>query len=121
MFAGIALGLAAVGIYGVMAYTVEQRTQEIGIRAALGANPTDTLWLVLRQALRMSLAGVAAGIVAAFALTRLPAAQLFGVKPSDPLTFVAVAVILLAVAAAAAYVPAKRASHVDPLAALRHE
>ena len=94
---------------------------EIGIRAALGANRRDTLSLVLVQALRMALVGVAAGVAASFGLTRLLTAQLFGVKPSDPLTFAAVPLILLAVALAAAYIPALRASRVDPLVALRHE
>jgi predicted permease len=121
LFAAIALALAAVGIYGVMAYAVEQRTPEIGIRAALGATSRDTLRLVLREALGMTLAGVASGLAVAFALTRFLAAQLFGVKPSDPVTFVAVPLILIAVALAAAYVPAVRASRVDPMVALRHE
>ena len=121
LFAGIALALAAVGIYGVMAYTVEQRIPELALRIALGANSGDTLRLVLREALGMTIAGVAAGLAAAFGLTRLLAAQLFGVKPSDPLTFGAVSLILIAVALAAAYVPARRASRTDPLVALRHE
>src|SRR5881296_1881868 len=121
LFAVIALVLAAVGIYGVMSYSVEQRTHEIGIRAALGANRRDTLRLVQLQALRMALAGVGVGVAASFGLTPLLRAQLFGVKPSDPLTFIAVPVILLAVALAAAYVPALRATRIDPLTALRHE
>jgi len=121
LFAAIALSLAAVGIYAVMSYSVEQRTHEIGIRAALGANRRDILSLVLMQALWMTLAGVAAGVAASFGLTRLLSAQLFGVKPSDPLTFAAVPLILLAVALAAACIPALRASRVDPLVALRHE
>lgn len=121
LFAAIALLLAAVGIYGVMSYSVEQRTHEIGIRAALGANRGDTLNLVLRQALRITVAGLAAGVAASFGLTRLLSAQLFGVKPSDPLTFIAVPLILLVVALAAAFIPALRASRVDPLVALRHE
>ena len=121
VFAAIALLLAAVGIYGVMSYSVEQRTHEIGIRCALGANRRDTLNLVLRQALQMTLAGIAAGVAASFGLTRLLNAQLFGVRPLDPLTFVAVPLILLAVALAAAYIPALRASRLDPLMALRHE
>ena len=121
LFAAIALALAAVGIYGVMSYSVEQRTPEIGIRTALGASSGDTLRLVLREALGMTGAGVAAGLAAAFGLTRFLASQLFGVKPADPLTFGAVPLILIAVALAAAYVPARRASRVDPLVALRHE
>jgi putative ABC transport system permease protein len=121
LFAAIALLLAAVGIYGVMSYSVEQRTHEIGIRAALGASSRDTLRLVLRQALRMSVAGIAVGIVASFGLTRLLKAQLFGVQPLDPMTFVTVPIILLLIALAAAGVPALRASRVDPMVALRHE
>jgi predicted lysophospholipase L1 biosynthesis ABC-type transport system permease subunit len=121
LFAAMALLLAAMGIYGVMSYSVEQRTHEIGIRTALGASRRDTLNLVLFQALRMTMAGLAAGVAAAFGLTRLLHAQLFGVQPSDPLTFTAVPLILLVVALAAACVPALRASRVDPLVALRHE
>jgi len=121
VFAGVALAMAAAGIYGVMSYSVEQRTHEIGIRAALGASPHATLWLVLRQALAMAVAGLAAGIAASFGLTRLLVAQLFGVKPSDPLTFAAVPLILLAVALAAAWIPAVRATRIDPLTALHHE
>jgi putative ABC transport system permease protein len=121
LFAAIALLLAAVGIYGVMSYSVERRTHEIGIRAALGANRRDTLRLVLLQALRMTIAGVGAGIAASFGLTRLLSTQLFGVKPSDPLTFAAAPLILLAVAIAAACVPALRATRIDPLTALRHD
>ncbi|SPF50825.1 conserved membrane hypothetical protein [Candidatus Sulfopaludibacter sp. SbA4] len=121
LFAAIALLLAAAGVYSVMSCSVEQRTREMGIRAALGASGRDTVRLVLRQALRMALAGVAAGIAASFGLTRLLNAQLFGVKPSDPLTFTAVPLILLSVAIAAASVPALRAARVDPIVALRHE
>jgi ABC-type antimicrobial peptide transport system permease subunit len=104
-----------------MSCSVEQRTHEIGIRAALGANRRDTLNLVLVQAMRMTVAGLAAGIAASFGLTRLLRAQLFGVKPSDLLTLTAVPLILLVVALAAACIPALRASRVDPLVALRHE
>ena len=121
LFAAIALLLAAMGIYGVMSYSVEQRTHEIGIRTALGATRRDTLNLVLFQALRITVAGLAVGVAAAFGLTRLLNAQLFGVKPSDPLTFTAAPLILLLVALAAACIPALRASRVDPLVALRHE
>jgi predicted lysophospholipase L1 biosynthesis ABC-type transport system permease subunit len=121
LFAAMALLLAAVGIYGVMWYSVEQRTHEIGIRTALGAGRGATLRLVLLQALRITLAGVAAGIAASFGLTRLLDAQLFGVKPLDPVTFVTVPLILIAVALAAACIPALRASRVDPMVALRHE
>lgn len=121
LFAAIALLLAAVGIYGVMSYSVEQRTHEIGIRSALGAGAGETVRLVLRQALRVALAGVAAGIAASFWLTRLLTAQLFGVKPSDPLTFSTVPLVLIGIALASAYIPARRASRIDPLVALRHE
>jgi putative ABC transport system permease protein len=121
VFAAIAVLLAMVGIYGVMSYAVEQRTHEIGIRAALGANRRDTLRLVLIQALRISLVGIVSGIAASAALTRLLTAQLFAVRPLDPLTFITVPVILLAIALAAAYVPALRAARVDPMMALRHE
>lgn len=120
LFAAIALLLAAVGIYSVMSSSVEQRTHEIGIRAALGATPRDTLRLVLLDALRMTLIGVGAGIAAGFGLMRLLSAELFGVKPVDPLTFAAVPVILLAVALAAASIPALRATRIDPLTALHH-
>jgi putative ABC transport system permease protein len=121
LFAAIALLLASVGIYGVMSYSVEQRTHEIGIRTALGATRPDTLRLVLLQALRMAAAGIAVGLVTSLWLTRLMKAQLFGVKPLDPLTFVSVPEILLVVALAAACIPAFRASRVDPMVALRHE
>jgi putative ABC transport system permease protein len=121
LFAAIALLLAAMGIYCVMSYSVEQRTHEIGIRTALGATRCDTLNLVLLQALRITVAGLAVGVAAAFGLTRLLHAQLFGVKPSDPLTFAAEPLMLLMVALAAACIPALRASRVDPMVALRHE
>ena len=121
LFAAIALLLASVGIYGVMSYGVEQRTHELGIRTALGATRRDTLRLVLLQALRMAAAGIAVGLVASLWLTRLMKGQLFGLKPLDPLTFVTVPAILLAVALAAACIPAFRTSRVDPMVALRHE
>jgi predicted permease len=121
LFAATALLLASVGIYGVMSYSVERRTHEIGIRAALGASRRDTLRLILLQALRMTLAGVGAGIGASFGVTRLLSTQLFGVRSSDPLTFAVAPLILLAAALVAACVPALRASRIDPLTALRHE
>lgn len=121
LFAAIALVLAAVGIYGVTSYSVEQRTHEIGIRAALGANRWDTLSLILRQGLRMTMAGAGIGIAASFGLTRLLRAQLFNVKSSDPLTFIVVPLLLLSVALVAVCIPALRAIRVDPLTALRHQ
>ena len=121
IFAGIALLLAAVGIYGVMSYNVGQRTHEIGIRGALGASPRDILSLILNQALRMALAGILIGIASAFGLTRLLRTQLFGVTPADPVTFVTVPALLLAIAIAAACIPALRASRANPIAALRRE
>lgn len=121
VFAGVALVLAAVGIYGVVSYSVERRTQEIGIRIALGARKTDVLRLVLRQGMAMALAGSATGIVGELLLSRLMTKLLYGVLPTDPLTFVGVAILLTVVALAANYIPARRAMQVDPIAALRHE
>jgi putative ABC transport system permease protein len=121
IFAGAALLLAAVGIYGVIAYSVTQRTQEIGIRMALGAGRTEVLRMVVGQALRLTLAGVCAGGVAAFGLTGLMAKLLFDVTPGDPLTFAVVAAGLAAVAALASSVPGLRATRVDPVVALRAE
>jgi putative ABC transport system permease protein len=119
IFAWAALLLAAIGIYGVMAYSVEQRTREIGIRIALGASSQDVRNGVVRDGLRVTLAGVALGEVAAFALTRLMAGFLYGVAPADPLTFAAIPILLTAVALAAVWIPARRATQIDPVAALR--
>jgi predicted permease len=119
VFAGLALVLACVGIYGVVSYLVGQRTHEIGLRIALGAQHSDVMRLVLREGAKMALTGVAAGLAAAFALTRLMANQLFGVTAHDPLTYVAVGVLLMLVALFACYVPARRAMRLDPVAALR--
>jgi putative ABC transport system permease protein len=118
-FALIALLLALIGIYGIIAYSVAQRTQEMGIRRALGAQPSDILGLVVGQGIRLALAGVAVGIAAAFGLTRLMTTVLFHVTPTDPATFVAVALLFLLVALAASYIPARRATRIDPMAALR--
>lgn len=120
-FALIALLLAAIGVYGVMAYSVEQRSQEMGLRMALGAEPRHVIRLVAGQGLALIGAGLIIGVAGALALTRLVASLLYGVSPTDPLTFVAIAVLLLSAAAAATYVPARRATRTDPMIVLRTE
>jgi putative ABC transport system permease protein len=120
-FALLALALATVGVYGVMAGSVERRTGEIGLRMAVGADPGDVLRMVLGQAARLAAAGVTLGLVTAFALTRVMQSLLFGVSPTDPATFAAVAGVLAAAAVLASYLPARRAARVDPLTALRYE
>ena len=121
LFGGLALGLAAVGTYGVISYTASLRTREVGIRMALGARRADVLGMVLRQGLALTGAGLALGLAASLALTRLLSSLLFEVKPGDVTTSAAVALVLAAVALAASYLPARRASRVDPMVSLRHD
>jgi ABC-type antimicrobial peptide transport system permease subunit len=117
----VAVLLAAVGIHGVMSYAVLRRTNEMGIRMALGATPREVLRLVVGQGMILALAGAAAGVVGALGLTRLMSGLLYGVRPTDPATFAAVCLFLGTVALAATYLPARQASRIDPLTALRHE
>ena len=120
-FAGAALLLAAIGLYGVMGYAVSQRTREIGVRMALGARQRDVVSMVIGQGMRIVLIGLAVGMIGAVGLSRLLQGFLFEIKPSDPTTFVAVSFILLAVALFACWLPARRAARVDPMVALRME
>jgi len=120
-FAGLALALASVGIYGALSYSVERRTREIGVRIALGAQRKDVLSLVVGQGLKLAALGLALGLVAALALTRFIETLLHGVKPTDPATFVAVSLLLLLVAILASWLPARRATRLDPITVLRHE
>jgi len=121
LFGGLALLLAAGGIYGVLAYSVTQRQREIGIRMALGAQPHTVVSLMIGQGLRLALVGAVIGIAAALALTRVVRSLLYAVTPTDPLTFAAVTVLLLLVALLACWLPARRAARVDPVVALRSE
>jgi len=121
LFAGVALALATIGIYGVMAYLVSQGTREIGIRMALGATQHAVLRLVVKQGMVLALCGVMIGLIAALAFSRLLSGLLFGVRPSDPFTFAAIAILLFAVAMVASYIPARRAARIDPMISLRSE
>ncbi len=120
-FAGVALLLTLVGIYGVIAYSVTQRTHEMGIRRALGAREGDILWLIVGEGLGLAVAGVAVGVTGAFLLTRLMKTLLFHVSTTDPAIFAGIALLFVVVALIASYIPARRATRIDPMLALRYE
>ena len=120
-FGLLALGLACIGLYGIMAHAVVRRTNEIGIRMALGAERRDIIWMILRETLILVAIGMAIGVPAALGAAKLISSQLFGLNPSDPVTLLTAAFLLTLVAALAGYLPARRASRVDPLVALRYE
>jgi putative ABC transport system permease protein len=121
VFAFVALLIAAIGIYGVISYSVTQRTREIGVRMALGAPRRDVLRMIVGEGMRMGIAGIAAGLAGAVAVSRALSSMLFGVQARDPLTFASVATILVAIVLAACYLPARRATAIDPVIALREE
>jgi ABC-type antimicrobial peptide transport system permease subunit len=120
-FGGFAVLLACIGLYGLMSYGVTQRTAEMGLRMALGAPPSAVRWLVVRESAWTVIAGAAAGLAATFGVVRLVQSQLFGVQPHDPAALAGATALLLSMAFAAAYLPARRASRIDPLTALRHD
>jgi ABC-type antimicrobial peptide transport system permease subunit len=121
IFAGLAMVLASVGLYGVISFVVGRRTREIGVRMSLGARPTDVFRLILADGLRLVITGVVVGVVAALLLTRLLESVVYGVSPRDPLLFVLVSLVMIAVSLLACYVPARRAMKVDPIVALHYE
>jgi putative ABC transport system permease protein len=121
LFAGIALVLAIVGIYGVMSYSVTQRTHEIGIRMAIGASPLDVFKMILGHGMKLALIGVGLGLLGAFLLTRLMATMLFGVAPTDAMTYTGISALLITVALLACYLPGRRATKVEPTISLRYE
>jgi putative ABC transport system permease protein len=121
LFSSVALVIASVGIYGVISFSVARRSKEFALRMALGAQQKDVLGLVMKQGAALALFGIAAGVLGALALTHLMASLLFGVRPTDALTFISVSALLVVVALCASFIPAQRATQVDPMQALRHE